>query len=122
MADAWKEAARYFAQSSEPGVGERMKSAWEEVSSRSLGPWEPAHPQGEPVAGAQAVGSIPGGPAGAPAHRGRRSAGNGLVNRGQALTAAEHAQRRAEGAPRPRLNRAQAAASGWLIARFEARP
>lgn len=37
MADAWKEAARYFVGCSEPGVGERMKSAWEEGIAEALG-------------------------------------------------------------------------------------
>jgi serine/threonine-protein kinase HipA len=61
MADAWKEAARYFAGCSEPGVGERMKSAWEEGIAEALGRGRAlalkASPsrQPRPLAGSQAA-------------------------------------------------------------------
>lgn len=37
MSDAWKPAAAYFADCSEPGVGERMKSAWDDGMADALG-------------------------------------------------------------------------------------
>jgi serine/threonine-protein kinase HipA len=37
MSDAWKPAAAYFANCTEPGVGERMKSAWEDGMAEALG-------------------------------------------------------------------------------------
>lgn len=37
MSDAWNEGARYFSDCSEPGVGARMKAAWDEGVAGSLG-------------------------------------------------------------------------------------
>ena len=37
MSDAWKEAAGYFAGCPNPGVGARMKLAWEEGIAEALG-------------------------------------------------------------------------------------
>ena len=38
MADVWKEAARHFAACSEPCVGTRIESVWEEGIAEALGP------------------------------------------------------------------------------------